>query len=63
MLKKIQNDVVLIRKQYESYMDKTDEEIQSHTQVFKKRIADGESLDDVMYEAFATVMQACRRMS
>jgi len=44
-------------------MDKTDEEIQSHTQVFKKRIADGESLDDVMYEAFATVMQACRRMS
>ncbi len=63
ILKKIQNDVVLIRKQYESYMDKTDEEIQSHTQVFKKRIADGESLDDVMYEAFATVMQACRRMS
>ncbi|MEO0123677.1 MAG: preprotein translocase subunit SecA [candidate division WOR-3 bacterium] len=32
------------------------------TEDFKKRIADGESLDDILPEAFALVKEACRRL-
>jgi preprotein translocase subunit SecA len=40
----------------------TDEELQAMTAEFKERYAGGESLDDLMPEAFATVREASRRV-
>jgi preprotein translocase subunit SecA len=40
----------------------SDEEIKAKTPEFVARYAAGESLDDLLPEAFATVKQACKRM-
>ncbi|MBE6357996.1 MAG: preprotein translocase subunit SecA [Lentisphaerae bacterium] len=45
------------------YQKLSDEELQAKTPEFKKRLADGETLDDIMCEAFAVVKNACRRMT
>ena len=42
-------------------MKKTDEELRDNTRVFKERLAQGETLDDILPEAFATVREAARR--
>ncbi|MEO1645303.1 MAG: preprotein translocase subunit SecA, partial [Chloroflexota bacterium] len=39
----------------------SDEALRNKTQDFKKRLADGETLDDILVEAFATVREAARR--
>jgi preprotein translocase subunit SecA len=39
----------------------TDAELRAKTDEFRKRHADGESLDDLMFEAFATAREAARR--
>jgi len=39
----------------------TDEELRSQTEIFKRRLADGQSLDDILPEAFATVREAAKR--
>jgi len=39
----------------------TDEELRGQTDVFKERLANGQSLDDVLPEAFATVREAAKR--
>jgi preprotein translocase subunit SecA len=40
----------------------TDEELRGQTEEFRKRLADGETLDDLMAEAFATVREAAKRV-
>ena len=40
----------------------SDEELRGKTDEFKARLADGETLDDLMSEAFAVVKEACRRL-
>ena len=45
----------------ETVADLTDEELRAQTQLFKDRIADGESLDSLLPEAFATVREAAQR--
>ncbi len=40
----------------------SDEELREKTQEYKKRYADGESLDDLLPEAFATVREAGKRV-
>ena len=42
-------------------MAKTDEELRDNTRIFKERLAGGETLDDILPEAFATVREAARR--
>ena len=44
------------------YQKLTDEELQAKTPEFKQRLANGETLDDLLCEAFAVVKNACRRM-
>ena len=44
------------------YQQLTDEQLQAKTVEFKNRLAAGETLDDLMCEAFAVVKNACRRM-
>jgi preprotein translocase subunit SecA len=39
----------------------SDEELRARTDWFKKRLAEGESLDDLLIEAFATVREASKR--
>ena len=39
----------------------TDEELKAKTDEFKKRLADGQTLDDILPEAFATVREAAKR--
>ena len=40
----------------------TDEELKNKTTEFKKRLADGQTLDDIMAEAFAVAREAARRV-
>lgn len=40
----------------------TDEELKGKTEEFKKRVADGESLDDLLVEAFAVVREGAKRV-
>ncbi len=42
-------------------MSKSDEELRDNTRIFKERLAAGETLDDILPEAFATVREAARR--
>ena len=41
---------------------KTDEELKAQTAIFKERLANGETLDDLLPEAFATVREASKRV-
>jgi len=46
----------------EEYRRLTDTQLQHKTVEFKERLAAGESLDDILPEAFATVREACDRV-
>ncbi|MBR6364647.1 MAG: preprotein translocase subunit SecA [Lachnospiraceae bacterium] len=46
----------------EEMMAKTDEELRAKTQEFKDRLAKGETLDDILCEAFAVAREATRRV-
>ncbi|PIE00519.1 MAG: preprotein translocase subunit SecA [Thiothrix nivea] len=46
----------------DEYAALTDAELQGKTPVFRQRLADGESLDDILPEAFATVREASQRV-
>jgi preprotein translocase subunit SecA len=46
----------------DDFVAMTDEELQGMTAEFKERLADGETLDDIMPEAFATVREAAKRV-
>ncbi|MGL5826292.1 MAG: preprotein translocase subunit SecA [Nocardioides sp.] len=46
----------------DDFVSMTDEELQAMTQELQGRYADGESLDDLMPEAFATVREAAKRV-
>ncbi|MEG1311473.1 MAG: preprotein translocase subunit SecA [Romboutsia sp.] len=39
-----------------------DDELKNMTNIFKERLAKGESLDDILVEAFAVVREACKRV-
>ncbi|MBQ5868966.1 MAG: preprotein translocase subunit SecA, partial [Lachnospiraceae bacterium] len=40
----------------------SDEELRDQTRKFKERLANGETLDDILPEAFATVREASKRV-
>ena len=45
----------------EDFVSLTDAELREETDVFKRRLADGETLDDLLPEAFAAVREAAKR--
>ena len=48
---------------YQSQMQQlTDEQLRDKTREYKKRLAEGETLDDLLPEAFATVREAAKRV-
>ncbi|WP_327109085.1 preprotein translocase subunit SecA [Nonomuraea glycinis] len=58
-LKRIADQVNSIEDDFTSL---SDAELRAMTDEFKQRVADGESLDDLLPEAFATVREAARRV-
>ena len=46
----------------EDFVAMSDEELQGQTAEFKRRLAEGETLDELMPEAFATVREAAKRV-
>jgi preprotein translocase subunit SecA len=61
-VKKISRTADIIMALEEDYAAMTDEELQSQTVQFKKRLADGENLESILPEAFATVREAAWRV-
>ncbi|MFE0269471.1 preprotein translocase subunit SecA [Nocardiopsis alba] len=57
-LKKYKDQVNLLE---DDFVDLSDEELRGLTQEYKDRYEDGESLDDLLPEAFATVREAAKR--
>ncbi len=61
-LKRIYPIADKIESYRESYCRLSDEELKGKTKEFKDRLAKGETLDDILPEAFATVREAGRRV-
>ena len=61
-LKRIRSTVSKVMSLEESYSKLSDHELTAKTQEFKDRLAAGETLDDVLPEAFATVREAAWRV-
>ncbi len=61
-IKKIEPIADKIEALEEAYKKKTDEELRAMTETFRARLAAGESLDDLLPEAFATVREADYRV-
>lgn len=61
-LKRIKPIVDKIIGMREQWVALSDEELQHKTVEFKERLAKGETLDDILPEAFATVREASRRV-
>ena len=61
-LKKIQHYVDDANRFTEQFANLTDEQLKAKTQEFKDRLAKGETLDDILPEAFAVVRLAAQRV-
>ena len=61
VLKKLEVIAKQVNAIEEDFEKLTDEELRGETDVFRKRLADGESLDDLLPEAFAAVREASKR--
>jgi preprotein translocase subunit SecA len=62
MLRRLEAIAAAINSIESNYVDLTDAELQDLTEQYKKRYADGESLDDLLPEAFATAREAASRV-
>ncbi|RKX20815.1 MAG: preprotein translocase subunit SecA [Candidatus Zixiibacteriota bacterium] len=60
-VKKIQPQIDEINAHFAKLEKLSEEELISKTEEFRNRFKDGESVDDLMPEAFAVVKEACRR--
>ena len=60
-LKMIRPIVTKIESLRPEMMAMSDEELRDQTRIFRERLADGATLDDVLPEAFATLREAARR--
>ena len=61
-LKRIKSTVDAIEGMRDKMVSLSDEELRAKTDEFKKRLADGQTLDDIMPEAYAVVREAGRRV-
>jgi preprotein translocase subunit SecA len=61
-IKKLLQEVEQINKFEAGIKSLADQELQAKTQVFKKRLEEGATLDDIAYEAFAVAREASRRI-
>ena len=61
-LRKFNNIANQVMNLEEEYSKLTDTELQNKTQEFKDRLRDGETLEDILVEAFATAREASYRV-
>jgi preprotein translocase subunit SecA len=61
-IKRSQPTIARINELDEQYKRLSDAELRDHTVQFRSRLEAGETLDDILPEAFATVKNAARRM-
>ncbi|HEU5353328.1 MAG TPA: preprotein translocase subunit SecA, partial [Actinocrinis sp.] len=61
ILRKLAKTAETVNMLEEDYVDLTDAELRAETDKFKERYQDGESLDDLLWEAFAVVREAAKR--
>jgi len=61
VLKGLQKHVAPINELEENYKVISDEDLKGQTDIFRKRLEDGEQLKDIRYEAFAVVREAASR--
>ncbi|SDY58534.1 preprotein translocase subunit SecA [Delftia lacustris] len=62
LLKQYRKTVVRINAMEPDYEKLSDEDLRAKTQEFKERVAKGESLDDLLPEAFAVVREGSKRV-
>ncbi|MCU7824520.1 preprotein translocase subunit SecA [Kitasatospora sp. DSM 101779] len=62
ILRKLQRIAAQVNSIEEDFVNLTDDELRALTDEYKARLAEGESLDDIMPEAFATVREAAKRV-
>jgi preprotein translocase subunit SecA len=62
LLKQYRKTVVRINAMEPDYEKLSDEALRAKTQEFKERVAKGESLDDLLPEAFAVVREGSKRV-
>lgn len=61
-IKRIKKIVAAINSLEPDFEKLTDEQLKEKTAIFKERLSQGETLDDIMVEAFATVREASKRV-
>ncbi len=61
-LKAIERQIEPAERMAEKYAAMTDDELKAMTPKLKQRLADGETFEDILPEAFATAREACRRV-
>ncbi len=61
ILKKLEKQALQIMNLEPQYQAMSDEELAHQTELFKERLKNGETLDDILVEAFATVREAAYR--
>ncbi len=61
-IKKLAPIVDAINRHFEDYRALSDEQLAAKTEEFKRRLGDGEEVDDLLPEAYAAVKDACRRL-
>ncbi|MCH7690256.1 MAG: preprotein translocase subunit SecA [candidate division Zixibacteria bacterium] len=60
-VKKLQPKVDEINLEFDKLQNLSDDELKAKADEFRKRLEDGETLDDLLAETFAVVKEACRR--
>ncbi len=63
IIKQMRKEVKKINELEPSMVKLTDEELKAKTTEFKERIAKGETLDDILVEAFAVVRETAKRLT
>ena len=63
IIKQMRKEVKKINELEPSMIKLTDEELKAKTTEFKERIAKGETLDDILVEAFAVVRETAKRLT
>ncbi|MFJ8044961.1 preprotein translocase subunit SecA [Kitasatospora sp. NPDC096147] len=62
VLRKLQRIAAQVNSIEEDFVNLSDEDLRALTDEYKQRLADGETLDDILPEAFATVREAAKRV-
>ncbi|WP_082680504.1 preprotein translocase subunit SecA [Oceanivirga salmonicida] len=63
IIKKMRKKVEIINGLEPKYIAMSDDELKAKTTEFKDRLSNGETLDDILVEAFATVREVAKRLT